>query len=108
MLWQGEKDNKDERYPYWYGLAGQGNVWKRLNSRWDEKRLEYLWRRNDNKSLSQSEYQELKRYVDEVEECCREEEKFMQYVLRSANKGYEPAKRTYQEWKKKRDERKTR
>ena len=103
-----KKDGKDERYPYWYGLAGQGNVWRKLNARWDGKRLEYLWRQNDRESLSQSEYHELKRYIDDVKDCCEEEERFMQYVLRSANKGYEPAKRTYQEWKKKRDERKTR
>ena len=100
-----KKDVKDERYPYWYGLAGQGNVWRKFNSRWSEKRLAYLLDRNYKNALNRSEYDELKRYLDDVEDCFREEERYMQYVLRSANKGYDPAKRSYQEWKKKKDER---
>lgn len=88
----------DERFPYWYGCAGRNEAWRKLNSHWKDNRVKYLWAQNDKKALTNSEYNELKRFVDEVKQCEAEEEKYMQYVLRSANKGHEPAQECYRKW----------
>ena len=99
-----KSDSKNKCYPYWYGYAGRNNVWEKLNSRWSDKRVKYLWAKNDSKTLTNAEYYELKKFVDEVKQCEKDEESYMKYVLKSANKGYAPAKEYYDAWQKKRNE----
>ena len=96
-----KSDPNDQRFPYWYGCAGRNQIWSKLNSRWKDNRVRYLWAQNEKKALTNSEYLELKRFVAELKQCEADEEEYMRYILQSANKGYEPAKECYREWAKK-------
>ena len=72
-----KSDPNDQRYPYWYGCAGRNQIWSKLNSRWKDNRVKYLWAQNEKKALTNSEYLELKRFVDELKQCEADEEKYM-------------------------------
>lgn len=95
-----EPDN--EYYPYWYGTAGRNQIWDKFNARWNTKRIQYLWTQHAKKQLAPLEWDELNRYCTDVKRCDEEEKGYMAYILRLANKGYEPAKKAYQKWTEKR------
>lgn len=84
--------------PYFYGYAGCERAWNRLVSRWPDARVKYLWAQNDKQALTRYEYDELKRYVADLEQVWREEESYMQYVKKSVDKEYEPARKYYDRW----------
>lgn len=92
----------DVRYPYWYGLAGRNETWRQFDLRWKQSRVKELQSRAKFGALTQADHLDIQRYNEDVGRCEAATEKYMRYVLNSANRGHEPAKECYQAWDKER------